>query len=358
VIEKVINSISSFLLKLESKIGLAAASFLLSLMFAGIAMLYVQPVFTVKYHGVLFSVLSEQPFNFGKENHLQYRILGPLLGYLFFLRGILFYLLPLTFIFMFPGIVYYSYRKKNFEAIDSFFLTCFISFSCVLLLPLVAPGYTDIITWTFIFLAFNNAKKTLLSALFFSLALLNHESSIAMLPGLILYSYWLKKSTPLKIIGIYLMACVPHFLYRLFVNVHASPLYTVSYYLSENNLWIVMHKLVLFLPAAIFFAFKLWWIFPLCFIAWSASQRKFIQCLIIVSILTGGIALAFIGYDFTRMIVIAFPAVLLSYEWFGEILEKKKLRKLTLILFVLNFFVLQYYYGYDGAVPMFPWILN
>src|SRR6188474_1070531 len=104
-----------------------------------------------------------------------------------------------------------------------------------------------------------------------------------------------------------------------------------------------MRKLILYLPAALFYAFKCWWIFPLCFIAWSLGHKKFLQCFTISCIVAGGCMLAFIGYDYTRMVTIAFPAVLLSLEWFKEILEEKKLRKLLFIITVLNFFILQYH---------------
>jgi len=358
VLDHVIKSISGFLIRLESRYGLVAASLVVTLILTGIAVIYVQPIFTVAFHGLLFQDLSSHPFSFHIENHLQYRILGPLLGYLLFLRGDLFFILPLIFIALFPAITYYSYRKKKIEPIDSFFLACFIAMSCVVLLPLVAPGYTDVITWFFIFLAFSNAKKILKSAIFFSLALLNHESSLVLLPGLILYSWWLQKSGFMKIILVYMLACIPHLIYRQFVDAHVTPLYSVSFYLSETNFWFVMHKLVLYLPAAIFYAFKLWWIFPVCFVAWSINQKKFLQCCIIACITGGAFILVFIGYDYTRMVVIAFPAVLLSYEWFKEILEMKKLRKLTVVIIVLNFLILQYQFNYDGAQPMFPWILN
>ena len=289
---------------------------------------------------------------------MQYRILAPLLGYLFFLRGNLFFILPIIFIFLFQATAYYSFRKKNKEQLDALLLTCFISFSCIVLLPLVAPGYTDIITWFFIFLAFIHAEKNFRSALFFSLALLNHESSVAVLPGLILYSGWLRRSGYLKIILLYVISCIPHLLYRQFVDAHAVPLYSASFYLSKSNIDFVMSKAVLYLPAAIFYAFKLWWIFPLCFVIWSFGIKKFFQITIIASIVLGAFSLAFIGYDYTRMVVIAFPAVLISHEWLKEIIEVQKLRKLTLILIVLNFFILQYHFNFDGAQPMFPWILN
>jgi hypothetical protein len=358
VIDHVITSLSNFLLKLESRFGLTITSLILALILTGISVIYVQPVFKVAFHGLLFSDLSEHPFDFNSVNNLQYRILGPLLGYLFFMRGELFFLLPMIFIVLFPATVYYSYRKKNTGHVDAFLLTCFISFSCVVLLPLVAPGYTDIITWFFIFLAFNNAEKIFPGAVYFSLALLNHESSLAMLPALILYACWLRKSGYIKIIFIYLLACVPHLLYRQYVDSYVSPLYSTSLYLSKSNIGFVMRKLVLYLPAAVFYAFKLWWIFPVCYAAWSFRKKKYFQFSIIACIIGGGGMLAFIGYDFTRMVVIAFPAVLISHEWFKEIIETKTLRKLTVVVIALNFLILQYHFNFDGAQPMFPWILN
>jgi hypothetical protein len=358
VLDHVIKSISGFLFRIESRFGLAATSVIVTLILTGIAVIYVQPVFKTAFHGLLFRDLSLHPFSFQVENHLQYRILGPLLGYVLFLRGDLFFILPIVFIIMFPAAAYYIFRKKGIEPVDSFFMTCFIAMSCVILLPLVAPGYTDVITWFFIFLAFSNAKQTWKGAIFFALALLNHESSLVLLPGLILYSWRLQKSGFAKIIFIYLIACIPHLLYRQYVDAQVNTLYSVIYYLSENNFWFVMRKLVMYLPAAIFYAFKLWWIFPVCFVAWAIHQKKFLECCIIACITGGGFMLAFIGYDFTRMVVIAFPAVLISYEWFKEILEKERLRKLTVVIIVLNFFILQYQFNYDGAQPMFPWILN
>jgi len=358
VVDHALNALSNFLIRLESRFGLALTSFILSLILVCTAAIYVQPVFTVLFHGLGFSDLSSHPFDFSRVNDLQYRILGPLLGYLFFLRGDLFFILPLIFIILFPATVYFSYRKKNSVHLDAFFPACFISFSCVILIPLVGPGYTDVITWFFIFHAFNSAKKIVLSSLFFSLALLNHESSLALLPALILFSFLQKKSGFVKILLCYLLAIIPHLVYRQYVDANIIPRYSISFYLSEVNIYFVMSHLVMYFPAAVFYAFKLWWIFPLCFAVWSFARKKFLQFSVIVSIICGGFMLTFIGYDYTRMVVIAFPAVLISHEWFKEILEVKKLRKLTFIIIVLNFLVLQYHFNFDGAQPMFPWALN
>ena len=112
------------------------------------------------------------------------------------------------------------------------------------------------------------------------------------------------------------------------------------------------------MPAGAFYAFKLWWIFPICFMVWAIHKMNYMQGIIVLLLLGGAFCLAFIGYDFTRMITIAFPAVLLSYEWAREKFDRKILMKFSAILIVLNFLILQYHFNYDGPQPMFPWILN
>lgn len=358
MIQKSIRSISGFLIRLESRFGLLVSSLIIATLMLAMAMLYVQPIFTVAFHGIQFSALSENPFDLSTPNPLRYRILTPLIGYLLFLRGNYFFILPLFATWIFPAIIYYRYRRKNLEAIDAFFLTCFISFSCVLLLPLVAPGYTDIVTWLFIFLAFSFIEKIPLSALFFSFALLNHESSFVMLPALVLYSYKKNKHASFKTLILFLIACIPHLCYRWYVHINAETTYNLSFYLSKENIFFTMKKLVIFLPAALFYAFKLWWIFPVYFMAWTCYQKKYIECSILLLIIAGGLSLVIIGYDYTRMLVIAFPAVLLSYEWMMRQFEPERFRKFTLLLILLNFLILQYHFNYDGAQPMFPWILN
>ena len=62
VIDRFIQSISDFLLRLEARLGLFVTSLLLSLLLILTAMLYVQPVFRVVFHGVLFSDLSSPIF--------------------------------------------------------------------------------------------------------------------------------------------------------------------------------------------------------------------------------------------------------------------------------------------------------
>jgi len=357
MIQNVINFISGKLLRLESRLGLFFSSLVIATVMLACAMLYAQPVLTVAFHGIQFSLLSEHPFDFSLINPMRYRILSPLIGYLFFLRGTYFFILPLLVTWLLIGTVYYQYRRKNFEAIDAFLLTCFISFSCVVLIPLVAPGYTDVVTWFLVFLAFIKAEKPGVSATFYALALLNHESSAVVLPAMLLYAWSKNKNAAGRILTFYLLACLPHLCYRWYVNAHSATLYNLSFYLSEKNVLFTLKRIILFGPVAAFYTFKLWWLLPLCLAGFTILRKKKLQASILVLILAGTFSLIIISYDYTRMLVIAFPAVLLSYEWLLE-MDKAKLRKFTIVLVALNFLILQYHFNYDGAQPMFPWILN
>src|SRR5947207_8087701 len=124
MLQNTINFISGSLLRLESRFGLFFSSLLLAAIMLACAMLYVQPVFTVAFHGVQFSLLSQHPFDFTVANPMRNRILSPLIGYLLFLRGPYFFLLPLCIAWIFIATVYYQYRKNTFEFIDAFLLTC------------------------------------------------------------------------------------------------------------------------------------------------------------------------------------------------------------------------------------------
>ncbi len=358
MLNKAITRISDFLLTLEARFGLFFSSLILATVFMACAMLYVQPVFTVTFHGILFSKLSENPFDFSISNNLRYRILSPLIGYLVFLRGNYFFIFPLLSSCIFPAIVYYRYRIKGMEAIDSFLITCFITFSCVVLLPLVAPGYTDVITWIFLFLTFSFIEKTFIASVFFSLALLNHESSIVLLPAIVMQGHQKSGSGFFIVLLYFIAACLPHFLYRLFINEYSPTLYNLSFYLNKGNIFFSSKKLIMYGPAALFYTFKLWWIFPVSYLSWSLLRKKFAEAGLLILILLSACSLVIISYDYTRMLVIAFPAVLLSYEWMLKVFNREKLRKFTLIIITANFLILQYHFNYDGAQPMFSWLLT
>ena len=354
MIEKIISIFSKMLLNVETKCGRTTTSAIIALFIFIAAIFYGHISFTPQYHGVQFSLLSENPFDFSYNNPLRYRILAPLLGYSTFLRGQYFFKLPLIFCYLFISSMYYNYREKSFSPVDSFVLTCLLSFSCVILIPLFAPAYTDIVTYFFLFLAFCKVEKIRLSAIYFSLALLNHESALFLLPGLILYSLSENKINPNKIfktIVIFLVACMPHICYRYYVNQHIRPMYDAGFYLSEANIYSIVRNLCSFFLPAVFYTFKLVWVIPLMYILTLCKNKKLKELLVILVILGGAFAQLLIAYDYTRMLVLAFPAILISAENLKNIYPKK-FTTLIVALFLINLLITQYQYNFDGKVKM------
>ena len=185
---KISERVNNFCLMLENHSNLITASIIIGLIILGFDMVYITPRFVADFHGLVYSNLSKAPFDFSYPNPLRFRILPSLIGYVTFLRGDLFFIVPLIFSLIFISTIYWYYRRKNYIPIDAVLFTGLIAFSCTLFIQLEAPGYTDVIFYFFIFLSFAFVNKFFLSAVFFSLALLTHESSLFMLPGLLLYS--------------------------------------------------------------------------------------------------------------------------------------------------------------------------
>lgn len=352
--ETIIHDFSKLFIRLESNIGRKATAALIGIFIFGCALLYGHFSIKPQFHGIQFSLLSENPFDFSYNNPLRYRILAPLLGYLTYLRGEYFFILPLIFCYLLISSIYYYYRIKEFSPVDSFVFVCLISFSCVILIPIFAPGYTDVVTYYFIFLTFIRIKKLIPSALCFSLALLNHESALFLLPGLILYSLNLNKligKEVFRTIMIYVLACFPHIIYRYFVSQHVQPLYSFGFYFSEGNIHTVLNGLFPKILPAIFYAFKLIWTFPVFYIYLLLVKKKFRDLVVIITILCGAFAQIIIAYDYTRMLVLAFPAILISAEHIRENYPKKFVA-FTFTLILINLLITQYQYNYDGAVKI------
>ncbi len=359
------NSISGklehFLVSLETRFGLLISSFFVSVLMLIVAMLYVQPSFELVFHGVGFSELSRHPFDFESANPLQNRILAPLLGYLLFLRGKLFFILPLIFEFLFISTVYFHFRKKNWNSLEAFVMTSLMAFSTTVLIPLIAPAYTDPVTFFFVFLSFANTRNANKSAAFFAFALLNHESSIVLLPGLFFYSMATNKisvSGITKYVLAFTLACVPFLFYRWYVSRHVSIPYSVNYYFSEENIGINTKYLFHFLPAAVFYAFKLFWFFPLYVIMKMTSEKKFGFPLLIIFIVACVTSQLIIAADYTRMMSLAFPVIIISAEKVREWWGTEKFIRLSLMLILFNFFILQYYVINEGLTALFPWFYN
>ncbi|MBA3972341.1 MAG: hypothetical protein H0X46_09405 [Bacteroidetes bacterium] len=320
-------------------------------------MIYITPRFEAAYHGLQYSLLSNDPFDFTSPNPIRYRILPSLLGYLSFLRGDLFFIIPLIFALLLVSSIYWVYRKKEFSPVDSVLFTGLIAFSCTIYIQLVAPGYTDAVFYFFIFLSFSFVRNLYLSACFFCLALLTHESSLFMLPGLLLYAMYINGSsavTFIKYIAAYIIALVPLLLYRYWVNQHIAVEFDLDLYFSEKNIDFAVSKMLPLLPAGLFYAFKLFWIFPLyaLYISWKNKEYNFI--LLLMSIIVCNVLQVIIAFDITRMLCLGFPAILLGAEKVKSYWSKGKFTRFTMSLTAINFLVFQYVINSSGIDPLLP----
>jgi hypothetical protein len=281
---KIIEKINHFCFYLESRFGVIFAGVILGLIIIGFDMLYITPKFVATYHGLSYSNLSNNSFDFSYSNPLRYRILPSLIGYITFLRGDWFFIVPLIFTVIFSSSIYIVYRKKNYSPIDSLLFTGLLAFSCTVYIQLVAPGYTDVIFYFFIFISFSFIEKIYLSALFFSLALLSHESSIFLLPGLLLYSNYINKGDKFKFLQclvVLIIATFPLLLYRKWVSNHINVEYNLNFYFSTKNIVFSVKNALALLPAGAFYAFKLFWFFPIYILykTWKRRELSFFMLL-------------------------------------------------------------------------------
>ncbi len=345
------------LLKLESKISLLFCSLIIGLLFLGLAMLYGQPQFNSIYHGSVFARMSTAPFDFTQNYALQNRILGPLLGYLLFLRGDLFFLLPMLFSVLLLTAIYYFQRKNDCSPLLAILYVSIIAFSALVLIPLFSPGYTDSISFFFIVLAFQFAQKSpQKSAIFYALALLNHENCAFLFPALLLYSMSFK-TTYFSTLLTYFCALLPLMAFRIWIASEIEPEYSLAFYFSDENLEAcasVWNKI----PAGIFFCFKLSWIFPLLAMVLAFKNNEKWLGLSLLSLLLFPLLQYLIAYDITRMMCIAFPAVLLSLQKLQKEWGNKKFAQYVGTILLLNFLIPSAIMAREGLFLLMPFWMN
>jgi len=352
----IINKINHWGYLSEQKISRFFISILVAVILIGIAMIYVAPDFEAAYHGALYAQLSEHPFNFILSNPIHYRILGPLIGYITFLRGDLFFLVPLIFGVLLLSAIYIHFRKINFSFIESMNMAAIIAFSCTILIPIRAPGYIDTITYYFIFLSFSRIRKPLQSTFFFGIAMFSHECSIFILPGLIAYQNYLNKINVFRItknILFNIASCIPYLVYRYWVSLHTSVDYDFQFYFSSKNLKTnFLSILPLFIPG-LFFTFKLFWIYPIWIMGKKIKSKNYGLVIVLLSIIIVVIAQLFIAFDVTRMLCLLFPAILISAKELKTKMEGNKFVIISSIIILINFVVPQYFASNESLVRLF-----
>jgi hypothetical protein len=363
------NKFSTLLLKLEQKTNLGFVACVIGLFFLGLSMLFCTPSFDPMYHGKVYSELSKNPFDWDASYSLQYRILAPFLGFLMHLRGTSFLYLPLLFLWFWLSSVYLVFRKKHFTPTESLIMVSLLSFSCTLFIPLISPGYTDPVSYFFLFIAFFYFEDfTLLSnriksVFCFILALFNHESSLFLFPALLLYHQTLGgiKSVnfreSLRYSSIFLLGFLPYIAFRVWVSSNTTVEYTASFYFTEENIKTCLEALK-WAPAGLFFTFKLFWIFPILYAAQLLRTQNYTPLILLGSMFVFSMLQLLIAYDVSRMLCLMFPLILYSAVGCNTYWGNQKFATVSISIVLLNLLLPSYFASKDGLHALIPIFIN
>ena len=365
---------------LENKWGLLPVSLLAGVVILLSSCVFVWPKVALEYHGIGYAELSKNIFNLDQENELRYRIFSPFIGWLTQMKGNRFQVIPWTFLVLFLSAVYYEFRRMKYQPAMAFLASALMGFSCSTFLPLRSPGYVDPASYLFIFLIFTRIKNTPLVAIMLTLALLNHESVVFLLPAIIGYHFlmhsqdtsipkttWFQHNLgrTLKFAGSLGLAFIPFLIYRHWVNQHQIVHLSLSYYLSKGNILDCLNVTIVYAPMAAFYAFRLFWFFPI-WAAWKNWQNKFKRKSIWYAFTFMLIsAQLIIAYDTTRLFILAFPLILIGLKDLISSYGENFIIRKGWQLFALNLLILPYFVGRDqvfhlhsGLYRLLIWIIQ
>lgn len=343
--------------RVEARWGVAAGAIVVGAALLLGAAFYTTPAVEPRFLGVWFSQLSAAPFDFGQSNPLHFRLLGPLLGYVVGLRGDLFVFLPILFDFALLALAYAICRSRGLGPGDSFLMASLLAFSCVIFLPLASPAYTDSVSYFFILLAFGLPRRAYVSVAAFALALLNHEANVALLPALALligYEHSERWHRPYVVaIALTLASLLPLVVMREVIGMRVEAVYGAGDYLSLAYIVFNLQQIAYLAPLGAFFAFKLFWYYPLHLVLNPKSVRR-PQLLVLLAIFAGVTSQLLVAFDVTRLFVLGFPGIWLAALWWRRERGEARFRHLTWRLVAYNFLVAQYYVALEGPVFLEP----
>jgi len=360
--------VNSFCYAAEKRAGLYGASFFFALLSMAIACLSTTSRWEVHFHGTAFSQLSINPFDLSQENALRFRILSPILGYLFFMRGPQLYLYFILFVtVLFIAGVYVRYRKKNYSGTESLGMASLMAFSSIAYYILFFPAYSDPTSYLLILLCMSFYDKKGIMTWLLILLVFNHESNLFVFPWLfyIMNSkngrFHLAWKKDLKYILPFATSMLLYVAYRIYITEHSPVQFTLSYYFNMHNIEWTFNAIWKKLPVGIFMAFKLFWLFPI--LAVLHFRKKSVlggghELMGFFLLFFGVLSQLIIAYDLSRLICLAFPLILLGAEttrnaW-GTMLFNKRLW----IIITLNFLVPTYLIGALEPTYMKPLIVE
>lgn len=347
--------VSQTLNRSENRYGLYLTAAMVAFLLMALAAIYVTPALETSNHGTGYQQLSDTPFDFDSSNPLKFRILTPLLAHILFFRGERYIFFPLLISVFFLMSVYIHFRREDFTPSESLGTTVLMAFSTTILFTLHFQGYTDTTSYLLIWLCLI-VKAPPLRALFFTLALLNHESNAFCFPFLV-YRPWEADFSWRRALsnGFWLsLSFIPILVFRWYVTSQTEVALSSSFYLNPQRIKTVVWRVGRLLPIGVFEAFRLFWIIPISAAGILWKHKKHPQaCWIGLVVLCVGLQLL-LASDTSRLIGLAFPAVLFGAKVLREHLKIISFERLLWLLILLNFIVPVYYVGQQSMYPLYP----
>ncbi len=344
----------------EQRFGMGLFVIIIGLFFLLASALVTALRFELVHHGRGFTQLSLHPFNFSDTNDLRYRILSPLLGYLLFFRGEAFKFFMLFILAVFLGLIYFFNRKDKYRPSEAIVFTLLAAFSTLAFHQLYFPAYNDPLSYLLIILLMYFFRKSVWNIVLLSLLLFNHENSFFLFPFFFLL--FLDGNFSMKNILQnslrFILAIIPYLLYRKFVAFHQPVEYSLAYYFDPHNMQWTREHVLPHLASGIFQAFRLFWIFPVLAICLDIFERRYLEGVLILVIVTFVVLQFFIAYDISRLSGLAFPAVIIGAKRVRIFLGSKRFLSIISIVILLNFLVPSIYVGALEPIPLKPFWLE
>lgn len=346
--------VERILLGLERRWGLVPLALMVGVGTVLLAIMQVGLNWVPQHHGAEYAELSDHVFDGSYGSRFRFRVLGPLIGWCTGLTGDRFLWVPWLFLILFLSAVYHELRKIGAGSPLALLGSGAMAFSCTTTLALIAPGYTDVITYFFVLLAFTRVEHLVVSSACFALGFWNHESVIFMLPGLLLHRSvrfpGLRRSA--SHLCMILLFTVPYMAYRAWAGSMDEQALGIGYYLSLYNIYTSLQEIKILAPLGVFIAFNLFWVFPFWAVGRAWSNNSTGKIAFHSTVLIGVMAQLIIAVDTTRLMCLAFPMILIALVDLAGPEGGTKIARIGWVVFLLNFIVPTYMVTSNTLIPI------
>ena len=307
------------------------------------AILYSFPHYWPYFYTAPFQNLAADPFNWDVFNHFRNRILTPVLAHFLGFKGSLYPVFPILIGGLFLFFIHKHYKDLIYPAL--------MAFSMPLLHNIYCTGFTDTTSYLLVFTAMITIKSPIAWA-FYALSLLNHESNLFVLPWLLFLANWeFERRRFLLSIMFALLSLLPMIYWRLIVAIYSPVIFSADYYLSIANVIDNFRRCKDGLYIGIFMSFKLFWIFPIYAIYFLFQRARYKEAILIISIIICPAFQLLIAHDISRLMALAFPAILFGAAICKEAWGVDFPRRAWLIALV-NLFIPQCFVNQSLITPM------